>query len=504
MYDFYNRFIHKYPYTDIHELNLDWLINAVKDLAKEMSEFEALNTISLGGVWDISKQYSRWTVVTDSNGDGYISLQPVPAGIQIDNTDYWMKLYDFVTALGVLEARVTSLENTVSAQATTIGNLQTSVTNLTNALNTANGKITALDTKVGGLIKRDWSTRSVLFIGDSYLDGWNGSESVKDFSGYMNDCLQFGQYYKQAQGGAGFSSGTGAHFISLAQTFAGNHSAAVNNGITDIFILAGYNDLGATEADIMDNVSYGIHATLNYLKQAFPNASITIGVIARALYTNAMTQARLVKTVNAYKKAAMYYGCHYLEHCELILHDYTLFNNGVDRIHPTSEGYRQLGRMLALLVNNYDFTYIFETSAFGSINMDYTGSQFSSNPFSCYQGITRNAVTIDCYGGQCHLDNPIPSWELYGRNRILVGNFHNAATPNYFMPMYDVMIPVPMSIKHSGGRVNVTGAFILGSDGNMYLCAQKVNDDSWSYPTLTNVTDIHFGVASYAIPIEYC
>lgn len=492
-----NFWLNHYPGTNFHEMNIDWLIEQVKALSAEFKEFSALNSIKLGGPWDITKQYETYTIVTTSSGDGYISLKPVPAGIDISNTDYWQSLYDFVTALGALTTRVNNLEGTVSAQASAITALQNSVASHTSSINT-------LNTKVGGLIKKDWSTRSVLFIGDSYLDGWNGSASVKDYSGYMNDCLQFGHYYKQAQGGAGFSTGAGAHFISLAQTFAGNHSAAVNNSITDIFILAGYNDLGATEADIMDNSSFGIHVTLDYLKRTFPNASITIGVIARALYTNAMTPARLVKTVNAYKKAAMYYGCHYLEHCELILHDYTLFNNGVDRIHPTSEGYRQLGRMLALLVNNYDFTYIFETSAFGSINMDYTGSQFNSNPFSCYQGITRNAVTIDCYGGQCHLDNPIPSWELYGRNRILVGNFHNAATPNYFMPMYDVMIPIPMSIKHSGGRVNVTGAIILGSDGNMYLSAQKVNDDSWTYPTLTNITDIHFGVASYAIPIEYC
>ena len=82
-------FINQFPYSDFHELNLDWIIKTVKDLDGKMNTFEAINTIKYDGAWDINKQYEKWTVVNDSDYD-YLSLQIVPAGININNTDYWM------------------------------------------------------------------------------------------------------------------------------------------------------------------------------------------------------------------------------------------------------------------------------------------------------------------------------------------------------------------------------------------------------------------------------
>ena len=489
----------KYPYTDFHELNLDWIINRIRELSFEYESFKALNTITYKGDWDITKQYPAWSVVTDpTSKNGYLALQPVPAGIDIGNSDYWFLIYSYDSTLSTLEARVTLLESTVS-------NLGGRMTTAEGNITSLNNRATAIENDAKKKLYKEWSDRKVLFIGDSYLDGWNGAANVKDYSGYMNDILNFSAYYKQAQGGGGFSTAAGVHFLTLAQTFKNNHTADVCNSLTDIFILAGYNDLSATEEDIIEG-AYGIDATVTYLKSNFPNASITIGVIARALYTNAMTFANFRKLVTAYRKGALFNGIHYLDKCELILHDYTLFNNGYDRIHPSSEGYRQLGRMLAALVNNGDFKYIFETlPSFGTINMDYTDSKFNANPAQFYQTLRRDAVQFDCYGGQYTMPVAIQSWNTWCRNRIKIGNFHSTdVTPNYFMPEYDIMIPVPISIHHSGGSANLDGAIILGADGNMYLAAQHVSDDSWTYPTYTDITDIHIGVCSYSIPIDQC
>ena len=82
--EFYNR----YPYSDTHELNLDWIIAEVKRIASEMESFKAVNQVSFLGDWDISKAYAAWSMVT-SDGYAYIALQAVPAGILITNTDYW-------------------------------------------------------------------------------------------------------------------------------------------------------------------------------------------------------------------------------------------------------------------------------------------------------------------------------------------------------------------------------------------------------------------------------
>lgn len=42
--------------------------------------------------WDITKQYEPYTIVKDEDGVGYLSKQPVPAGIAISNQEYWQSL----------------------------------------------------------------------------------------------------------------------------------------------------------------------------------------------------------------------------------------------------------------------------------------------------------------------------------------------------------------------------------------------------------------------------
>ena len=91
-----NNFLNQFPYSDFHELNLDWIIRKIKELALEMNEFEAANSVSYEGVWNITHQYQAWSVVLDAE-TGYlmISKKPVPAGIGINNNDYWILVSPF-------------------------------------------------------------------------------------------------------------------------------------------------------------------------------------------------------------------------------------------------------------------------------------------------------------------------------------------------------------------------------------------------------------------------
>lgn len=77
-------FIHGWPYTDLHGLNLDWIIEKVK----EMHDF---TTPKNGGEWDKNKSYEPLTFVTN-NGTSYISVEPVPRGVEIDDPYYWYNL----------------------------------------------------------------------------------------------------------------------------------------------------------------------------------------------------------------------------------------------------------------------------------------------------------------------------------------------------------------------------------------------------------------------------
>lgn len=92
-----------FPYTNFHELNLDWILRMLREIDTTMEQFVAINTLKYANPiqWDITSQYEKNTIVIDpQSGTAYISVQPVPTGVSISNTDYWTPVFDlgaFVT-----------------------------------------------------------------------------------------------------------------------------------------------------------------------------------------------------------------------------------------------------------------------------------------------------------------------------------------------------------------------------------------------------------------------
>lgn len=103
-------FFNKYPYTDFHEMNLDHLIRIVKMILENMKSFEAANKIVFADPlgWNITSQYAKNTVVIDAMGNAYISRQPVPAGIMISNTDFWLEIFNFTDYLTTIDRNFTN------------------------------------------------------------------------------------------------------------------------------------------------------------------------------------------------------------------------------------------------------------------------------------------------------------------------------------------------------------------------------------------------------------
>lgn len=89
--------IHKAPYTNFHDLNLDWIIDTLNDFNARLTNFVSLATIKYADPiqWDITNQYEANTVVVDSAGNAYLSVQPVPSGVSLDRTEYWTKIGNF-------------------------------------------------------------------------------------------------------------------------------------------------------------------------------------------------------------------------------------------------------------------------------------------------------------------------------------------------------------------------------------------------------------------------
>ena len=112
--------IHKAPYTNFHDLNLDWIIDTLNDFNDRITNFVSLATIKYADPiqWDITSQYEANTVVVDSAGNAYLSVQPVPSGVSLDRTEYWTKIGNFDELFSNVKKAITPNDEGHSTTAT--------------------------------------------------------------------------------------------------------------------------------------------------------------------------------------------------------------------------------------------------------------------------------------------------------------------------------------------------------------------------------------------------
>lgn len=98
-----------FPYSNFHELNLDWILDTLKQLDESVTKFISINSIKYANPiqWDITSQYEKNTVVLDKHGNAYLSVQPVPAGISLDRTEYWTVIGNFSELWASVKAAIT-------------------------------------------------------------------------------------------------------------------------------------------------------------------------------------------------------------------------------------------------------------------------------------------------------------------------------------------------------------------------------------------------------------
>ena len=312
-------FFEKYPYSNFHELNLDWVIASMKKLIADFDEFKVVNNITFSGAWDITKQYPAWTIVSDNN-IGYVSQKPVPAGVVLTNTDYWVEVIDYTAQIAGLESRVIDLENRADG---------------------FDSDIAAINLALSRLIM---SERNFLFVGDSYA-----SQSAT----WVTPCVNAAgivNYTNLAVTGTAFFDGT---FLSQISGYTGNRDE-----VTDIVVGGGLNDarFNAVNADY-NTCKQAIIDFATYAKANFPNARLWLAFMGNALddapLLSGRTYDKRIWTKWCYELVGREYGFNIITGADEALGT-NVDNFNSDHIHPATGGASAIGFCIANVLAGYE------------------------------------------------------------------------------------------------------------------------------------------------------
>ena len=148
----------KYPYINFSDLNLDWVLEQVKKITSDYetlskwredheAEYEELKREVAGLIqnmtrpvepWDGTKAYTRYTLVS-YNGDTYIAIQDVPAGVLITNTDYWEEAQTIETELNAIKADLLAVEEATEGAVDTLDLMNSDIITIKGADETIDG-----------------------------------------------------------------------------------------------------------------------------------------------------------------------------------------------------------------------------------------------------------------------------------------------------------------------------------------------------------------------------
>lgn len=184
------------------------------------------------GEWNKALQYEALSVVTHV-GNSFTSKVPVPANIDITNTDYWINTGNYNAQVEAYRQQTAQVKN----------DLNNEIINRKNAV-------------------KD----NILWIGDSYSVNYNHK-----LPNGVRDMLNANNWYEYSKGGAGFAGAwAGATFNDLIEEAKNDLSASQKEMIKYVYIVGGANDSGFIWTELKPKVI----STVQNAKNSFPNAQV--------------------------------------------------------------------------------------------------------------------------------------------------------------------------------------------------------------------------------------
>lgn len=330
----------QFPYTNFHELNLDWLLQQMKELDINFENLktdifedveglvqEAVDAGLINIIYDASSQTIKLTAGTGIDQGRLVSF------FQVASEKY---------AVADQTAR-----SGVSTNAGNIANMNSQIGNLT-------PRVSALETKTADitneLIQNNVFFGTVVCIGDSYLAGWTPDGDFTSWGVYLAGLLgkTVGDDFRiYSQGGAGFvNTVDGRNFVNMLDEAAADLSAVADR-VGLVIVGGGFNDQYAAYNDILVRIAQFKSA----MTARFPNATGFIADMAWSQQAAAYrsTAYNKAKVMRAYEIGALNNGLQSFSTCWRALIGVDPAGGkylASDDVHPIEAGHRSLARAI--------------------------------------------------------------------------------------------------------------------------------------------------------------
>lgn len=185
--------------------------------------------------------------------------------------------------------------------------------------------------------------RNVIFIGDSYLQGFLPTGQIKNWGLFAVDKSGITTYTIKSYQGAGFSEETSFVNRRFAQLL---DAVAASDGVTDIIVCGGYNDRNATK----DKVYAGFKEFCDIAKTKFKNAKVKCSMIGWSDLSDRYDSLR--RCESWYRECCQLYGADYMEAPQQAARNASYFT--VDHVHPNLAGQDAIGTAVAEYIPTTD------------------------------------------------------------------------------------------------------------------------------------------------------
>lgn len=323
----------------------------------------------------------------------------------------------------------------------------------------------------------DRSKRKLIFIGDSYGDGYTPDGNTTGWcdrlkSKLVNCHFSAGNIYINHKGGASFSNSSNS-FLTLLK---GVESQVSNKKmVTDVLVGGGYNELAY--ADKIDTVKSNLDTLISYVQSTYPNAIVHFAPFGVAFKNRNNQFALRYKLMPAYISKACYTNQPFVvvPGVENILSFENMMSS--DGIHPNEWGLENIAEYLKGYILGTGSSAIDKRQLSVSLNGGtFTGTMYGQ----CLGDINIYRIMFNSSVKNLN-SNGVNGFKLYSPR---IGDAFPWRAPNMGYTDANAII------QANGGFFDVPVKFNVSNSNELYMQFKQCNSAHNNYQSYSNITQI--------------